>query len=138
MIRWSLQVEPCPPEAREAALEVLYQRIPDSLRPRLVAEVLHEASSGQIDLTGLWIARKQTWTFKARCANGRIIGALLTQALAGRAAAVWRLRYVPSFRRRSDRCYTCTFSACQPSSAEDSGSFRLYLMNQPATMVPAT
>ena len=43
MIGWTLEIEPCPPEAREAALEVLYQRIPDSLRSRLVTEVFHEA-----------------------------------------------------------------------------------------------
>ena len=90
-------MEPCPPEAREAALQVLYQRIPDSLRSRLVVEVLQEASCGQVDLSGLWVA----WD---RClglgtARFRIIGTLLTQALAGRAAAIWAPEVLPSWRR---------------------------------------
>ena len=97
MTGWRPRVEPCPPEAREAALQVLYQRIPDSLRSRLVVEVLQEASRGQVDLSGLWVA----WD---RClglgtARFRIIGTLLTQALAGRAAAVWAPEVLPSWRR---------------------------------------
>jgi GNAT superfamily N-acetyltransferase len=58
---------------------VLYRRVPDTLRPRLIADVLNEDGQGLIDLSGLWIARR----------GGRIVGALLTQTLAGRAAAVW-------------------------------------------------
>ena len=99
MISRALFIEPCPIEAREAALEVLYQRIPDSLRYHLVAEVLHEASSGQVDLSGLWIAHRDPWTFKARPSKGQIIGTLLTQTLAGRAAALWVPEIRPSFRR---------------------------------------
>jgi mycothiol synthase len=72
-------VLPCPPEERAAALGVLYRRVPDTLRPRLITDVLDEAGQGLIDLSGLWIARRRR----------RIVGALLTQALAGRAAAVW-------------------------------------------------
>jgi ribosomal protein S18 acetylase RimI-like enzyme len=53
--------------------------VPSGLRPRLIAEALGEAERGLIDLSGLWIARRR----------GRIMGALLTQPLAGRAAAVW-------------------------------------------------
>jgi GNAT superfamily N-acetyltransferase len=105
MIGCIVEVELCPPEAREAALQVLYQRIPDSLRPRLVAEVLHEASIGQVDLSGLWIAWDRSWRFVSemplgwRRTRGRIIGAFLTQTLAGRAAGVWAPEVVPSFRR---------------------------------------
>jgi mycothiol synthase len=73
------QILPCPPEERGTALGVLYRRVPGELRPRLVADVLGEAGRGLIDLSGLWIARRR----------GQIVGALLTQAMAGRAAAVW-------------------------------------------------
>jgi len=105
MAGWITQVELCPPELREAALQVLYQRIPDSLRSRLVAEVLHEASSGQVDLSGLWVAWNRSWRLvpersPSRCSRqGRIIGAILSQTLAGRAAAVWAPEVVPSLRR---------------------------------------
>ena len=58
---WSPQVEPCPPEARERALHVLYQRVPESLRLSLVLDVLKDASRGALDLSGLWIARNQLW-----------------------------------------------------------------------------
>ena len=98
MISWSPQVEICPQEAREAALEVLYQRIPESLRRHVVAEVLHEAASGKLDLSGLWVAWERTWSFTAK-PNRQIIGAMLTQALAGRAAAVWAPEIRPCFRR---------------------------------------
>ena len=63
MTGWTAQVELCPPEAREVALQVLYQRIPESLRSRLIAEVLHEVSTGQVDLSGLWIAWDRSWRF---------------------------------------------------------------------------
>ena len=75
------------------------------MRSRLVAEVLHEASTGQVDLSGLWVAWDRSWRFVPerslgwRRGRGRIIGAFLTQALAGRAAAVWAPEVVPSFRR---------------------------------------
>jgi ribosomal protein S18 acetylase RimI-like enzyme len=69
----------CPPNQRGRALEVLYRRVPGGLRPRLIANALGEAERGLIDLSGLWVA--QRW--------GRILGALLTQPLAGRAAAMW-------------------------------------------------
>ena len=51
------QVMPCPEEARGAALAVLYRRVPSSLRDPLIAGVLDEASRGEIDLSGLWVAR---------------------------------------------------------------------------------
>ena len=108
-------MEPCPPEAREAALQVLYQRIPDSLRSRLVVEVLQEASRGQVDLSGLWVA----WD---RClglgtARFRIIGTLLTQALAGRAAAVWAPEVLPSWRRATTAAALVRSSPGRPSGA---------------------
>jgi GNAT superfamily N-acetyltransferase len=100
MTQWSPHVERCPPEARAAALQVLYQRIPDSLRSRLIVDVLHEASSGQVDLSGLWVAWERSWGFRAGwTSSGRIIGALLTQGLAGRAAAVWAPEVAPSIWR---------------------------------------
>jgi ribosomal protein S18 acetylase RimI-like enzyme len=69
----------CPPDQRTRALEVLYRRVPGALRPRLIADALGESDRGVIDLSGLWIAWRR----------GRVMGALLTQPLAGRAAAVW-------------------------------------------------
>src|SRR5689334_233487 len=69
----------CPARLRARALEVLYRRVPGGLRPRLIANALGEAERGLIDLSGLWIAQRRE----------RILGALLTQPLAGRAAAVW-------------------------------------------------
>jgi len=82
-------VQPCPPPEREAALTVLYRRVPESLRPRLIANALAEADRGTIDLSGLWIARRRD----------RIVGAMLTQPLAGRAAAIWAPEVDPSWRR---------------------------------------
>src|SRR5690349_8985658 len=75
----SAEILPCPVAEREAALRILYQRVPSVLRPRLIADVLREANQGLVDLSGLWIARKR------QC----VVGTLLTQALAGRAAALW-------------------------------------------------
>ena len=84
------RVVPCPPEARGAALEVLYRRVPAVLRDRLIVDVLDEAQRGEIDLSGLWVAQERT---------GRITGTLLTQPLAGKAAAVWAPEVKPSWRR---------------------------------------
>jgi ribosomal protein S18 acetylase RimI-like enzyme len=84
------QVMLCPPDARAAALEVLYRRVPSALRDRLIVEVLEEETRGEIDLSGLWVARERA---------GRISGALLTQPLAGKAAAVWAPEVRASWRR---------------------------------------
>jgi len=84
------QVMQCPEPARGAALEVLYRRVPSALRDRLIAEVLDEARRGEIDLSGLWVARDRA---------GRILGALLTQPLAGKAAALWAPEVRASWRR---------------------------------------
>jgi mycothiol synthase len=83
-------IMPCPPENRSAALEVLYRRVPEILRCRLIVEVQDEAARGEIDLSGLWVARERA---------GRIVGTLLTQPLAGKAAAVWAPEVKPSWRR---------------------------------------
>src|SRR4051812_38577504 len=83
------EVLSCPPNEWGLALEVLYRRVPGALRPRLIAEALAESDRGLIDLSGLWIARRR----------GRILGALLTQRLAGRAAAVWAPEVDPSWWR---------------------------------------
>ena len=80
MTGWTPQVALCLPTERREALEILYRRAPGALRPRLVADALDEAERGQIDLSGLWVARRK---------GGRVVGALLSQPLAGRAAAVW-------------------------------------------------
>ncbi len=90
MAGFGAQVMPCPPESRCAALDVLYHRVPVGLRHQLIVEVLDEAERGQIDLSGLWVTREL---------RGRITGALLTQPLAGKAAAVWAPEVRPSWRR---------------------------------------
>jgi mycothiol synthase len=92
MARFGPQIALCPAEDRGAALEVLYRHVPEALRYRLIVEVLDEANRSEIDLSGLWVVRART---------GRIIGALLTQPLAGKAAAVWAPEVMPSWRRPS-------------------------------------
>ncbi len=86
---WAPDILSCPSSERVAALGVLYHRVPVALRPRLIADAMVEADRGVIDLSGLWVARRR----------GRIVGALLTQPLAGRAAAVWAPEVAPSWRR---------------------------------------
>jgi mycothiol synthase len=83
------EILPCPPVERAAALGVLYRRVHATLRPRLIVDALAEAEQGLIDLSGLWIARRRE----------RIVGALLTQPLAGRAAAVWAPEVEATWRR---------------------------------------
>ncbi|MHB1557679.1 MAG: GNAT family N-acetyltransferase [Isosphaeraceae bacterium] len=84
------RVMPCPAELRPSALEVLYRRMPATLRGHLIAEVLADAQAGDLDLSGLWVARIR---------SGRIVGAMMTQALAGKVAAVWPPEVRPSWRR---------------------------------------
>ena len=83
------EILPCPSGERGAALGVLYRRVPSAVRPQLIANALRESARGLIDLSGLWIARRRD----------RIVGALLTQPLAGSAAAVWAPEVDPSWRR---------------------------------------
>lgn len=101
MTTWTPAIRPCPPELLEAALGVLYQRVPDSLRARLVADVLQEARTGQVDLSGLWIAVAPAGGLHSLASSPRILGTLLTQPLAGRAAAVWAPEVRPSLGRRT-------------------------------------
>jgi mycothiol synthase len=90
----------CPPELYEEALGVLYQRVPESLRPQLIAEVLQEAARGQVDLRGLWIARPADWRLRLGPSPRReVVGALMTQVLAGRAVAVWAPEVLPGWGR---------------------------------------
>ncbi len=70
---------PCPNELRPDALGLLYRRVPEEFRRQLIADSLAEAEAGRVDLSGLWVARRR----------GKMAGVLLTQPLAGRAAAVW-------------------------------------------------
>ncbi len=70
---------------------MLYRRMPATLRPRLIADALAEAAAGRVDLSGLWVARRR----------GRIVGAFLTQPLAGRAAAAWPPEVDASWGRAS-------------------------------------
>ena len=69
----------CPADLLPDALAVLYRRIPAEFRPQVVADALGEVQAGRLDLTGLWVARRR----------GRLVGALLSHTLAGRAAAIW-------------------------------------------------
>ncbi len=71
---------PCPRDGLAEALGVLYRRVPDALRHRLVLDAINESDAGLLDLDGLWVARGRA---------GRVVGAMLTQLLAGSAAAVW-------------------------------------------------
>lgn len=91
MLGGTTEILPCLRSERGLALEVLYRRVPGVLRPRLIANALREADRDLIDLSGLWVARRR----------GRIVGALLTQPLAGRAAAVWAPEVDPSWWRSS-------------------------------------
>lgn len=84
------EVMPCPAGDRPAALEVLYRRMPRSLRGLLIAEVLEDARRGELDLSGLWVARIR---------SGRIVGAMMSLALAGKTAALWPPEVRPSWRR---------------------------------------
>ncbi|QDV39060.1 GNAT family N-acetyltransferase [Tautonia plasticadhaerens] len=72
-------IAPCPEPDQAEALEVLYRRLPSAMRPGTIAALLRQVEAGQLDLSGLWVARRR----------GRIAGAMLTQVLAGRAAAIW-------------------------------------------------
>ena len=79
----------CPPEARREALALLYRRIDDRVRDDAIAVALADADARYTDLSGLWIARKR----------GKIVGVLLTQSLAGKAAAIWAPEVVEGWGR---------------------------------------
>jgi mycothiol synthase len=82
-------VQLCPPDLRREALGLLYRQVDIRLRDRVIADALAEADGGLIDLSGLWVALRR----------GRIVGSLLTQSLAGRAAAVWAPEVVEGWGR---------------------------------------
>ena len=90
--QFAASVIKCPATLKGEALELLYRRMPSGLREPLIARVLGEAQRGETDLSGLWIAL---------AGPRRIAGAMLTQPLAGRIAALWP----PEIRRawRADR-----------------------------------
>ncbi|WP_165075668.1 GNAT family N-acetyltransferase [Paludisphaera rhizosphaerae] len=87
----------CPVEERPRALEVLYQGLERRVRAALVAEALEDARAGRVDLSGLWIARKPGWGTAEK-----LVGAILTQSLSGRAAAVWPPQAAASPWNRAD------------------------------------
>jgi mycothiol synthase len=76
----------CPEHAKGQALELVYRKVPSTLRERLIVQMLAEDERGETDLSGLWIATTRT---------GRIAGAMLSQQLVGKVAAVW----APEIRR---------------------------------------
>ena len=82
-------VQLCPPEMRREALALLYRRIDGRLRNSVITDALADAEGGVIDLSGLWIANRR----------GAIVGVLLTQTLAGRAAGVWAPEIVEGWGR---------------------------------------
>lgn len=84
-----LRIEPCPADRLEAGLRILYRRVGADLRPSLVSETLAEFSSGELDRAGFWVARRR----------GRLIGAMLTQSLGGRAAGIWAPEVLLCFDR---------------------------------------
>ena len=91
MLRFGFQVMFCPEESRGEALELLYDRVPMGLRDGLITQVLDEDRQGKIDLSGLWIVQKR---------SGQIVGAMLTQPLAGKVAAVWAPEVRTRWRRQ--------------------------------------
>jgi mycothiol synthase len=84
------QIEVCRSDLRPAALALLYSRVPVALRRELVAQALAQANRGDVDLSGLWIAQIR---------SGQVVGALLTQALPGKAVALWAPEVGSSWRR---------------------------------------
>ena len=90
-------------------LEVLYRRMPRALRGYLIAEVLEDQRKGELDLSGLWVARIR---------SGRIVGAMMTQALAGKTAALWPPEVGPSWRRPPwpPRWWRRRWPTCRPAA----------------------
>lgn len=84
-----LEILLCGRDDYAEALAVLYRRTPVSLRESLVRQSLEDVETGELDLSGLWVARRR----------GRILGSLLTQHLAGRAAAVWAPEVLRTWNR---------------------------------------
>ncbi|WP_337177409.1 GNAT family N-acetyltransferase [Paludisphaera sp.] len=76
-----LQIERCPEQDRAPAMEIVYRDLGRRMREALAKEAFADHRAGRVDLSGLWVAR--------RGAGGKLVGAILTQALAGRATALW-------------------------------------------------
>lgn len=93
MVGSNIQILPCPLESRREALERLHQGLSQPLRGELIALLLDDESRGRVDLSGLWIARRTGWR------GDRLVGAMLTQKLAGRAAALWPPEVRPGWNR---------------------------------------
>jgi ribosomal protein S18 acetylase RimI-like enzyme len=85
-----LSVNLCTPDDYARGLGVLYHRAPAAQKAGLVLSALKGVYEGLIDLSGLWIAQQR----------GQLIGALLTQVLPGRAAAVWAPEVPRHWNRR--------------------------------------
>ena len=79
MPKGDIAIVRCPAEARSEALAVLYRDAAEGFRTAMTVEALADAQAGRLDLSGLWVALR----------GDRVVGAVLTQTLAGRAAAVW-------------------------------------------------
>ncbi|CAN5691780.1 hypothetical protein BH23PLA1_BH23PLA1_32360 [soil metagenome] len=79
MSRSSVEIARCPAPERASALDLLYRHTASVIRSKVLADLLQEADRGELDLSGLWIARRR----------GRIVGVLMSQALASRSAALW-------------------------------------------------
>ncbi len=78
--RWhSIEICRCPIPDRLGALSVLYRQVPGTIRPEIMERILGQAARGELDLEGLWIARR----------GKRILGAMMTQGLPGRTVAIW-------------------------------------------------
>ncbi|WZO98459.1 GNAT family N-acetyltransferase [Isosphaeraceae bacterium EP7] len=103
-------IGPCPEGDRPAALAVLYRRVHEALRPGLIADALDEASQGRVDLSGLWVARRR----------GKIVGALLTHSLAGRAVAFWPPE-VEGFWGRASMAEGLVRAALEQASGDGAG-----------------
>jgi GNAT superfamily N-acetyltransferase len=77
--RLNLKVSLCSTSDIKPALELLYHRVPEPARSALVISALEESQSSSLDLSGLWVAHDR----------GSLTGVMLTQELAGAAAALW-------------------------------------------------
>jgi mycothiol synthase len=112
MRRFGVHLTVCPAEVKREALELLYRKVPGALRDRLIVQILGEEQRGEIDLSGLWVAKQR---------RGRIAGAMLTQSLAGKVAAVWAPE-IRSLWRRSNLAATMVRAAVADFAAR---GFRL-------------
>lgn len=89
----STEIGLCSMSRRDQALDLLYRSMRGRVRRRFIAELNGQATRGEIDLSRLWVA----------VAADRVVGAMLTQALAGRAAAIWPPRVDPKGGLDRDR-----------------------------------